>query len=76
MRIHRAGGGAPYTGLKPAGTVEPSMAAADKALESGSADNLVKIVNDAVAQGIRERFAHAQETKKHADESVDSGRKL
>lgn len=76
VRIHRAGEGAPYTGLKPAGTVEPSVAAADKALESGSADNLVKMVNDAAAKGIRERFAHALETKKHADESVDSGRKF
>jgi hypothetical protein len=76
VRIHRAGEGAPYTGLKPAGTVEPSVAAADKALESGSADSLVKMVNDAAAQGIRERFAHALETKKHADESVESGRKF
>src|SRR5574340_348706 len=32
VRIHRAGEGAPYTGLKAAGTVEPSVAAADKAL--------------------------------------------
>jgi len=76
VRIHRAGEGAPYTGLKSAGTVEPSVAAADKALESGSADNLVKMLNDAAAKGIRERFAHALETKKHADESIESGRKF
>jgi hypothetical protein len=76
VRIHRAGEGAPYTGLKPAGTVEPSVAAADKALESGSAESLVKMVSDAAAKGLRERFAHALETKKHADESVESGRKF
>lgn len=76
VRIHRAGEGAPYTGLKAAGAVEPSVAAADKALESGSVDSLVKMVNDAVAKGIRERFAHAAETKKHADHGVEYGRKF
>lgn len=76
VRIHRAGEGAPYTGLKAAGTVEPSVAAADKALESGSVDGLVKMVNDAVAKGIRERFAHTMETKKHAEHTVEAGRKF
>jgi hypothetical protein len=74
VRIHRAGEGAPYTGLKPAGSIEPSVAAADKALESGSADDLVKLVTDAAAQGIRERFARTLETKKHADHTVEAGR--
>jgi hypothetical protein len=76
VRIHRAGEGAPYTGLKPAGMVEPSVAAADRAIETGSADNLVKMVNDAAAAGIRERFARVKETKKHADESVEAGREF
>lgn len=35
VRVHRAGEGAPYTGLKPAGEIEPPIAAADKALASG-----------------------------------------
>lgn len=76
VRIHRAGEGAPYTGLQPAGSVEPSIAAADKALETGSADRLVTMITDAIAKGIRERFAHVVETKKHADESVEAGRKF
>ena len=33
VRIHRAGEGAPFTGLKPAGTVEPVILKADQALE-------------------------------------------
>jgi hypothetical protein len=33
VRIHRQGEGADYTGLKPAGLVEPVVAAADKALK-------------------------------------------
>lgn len=77
VRIHRAGEGAPYTGLKPAGTpLEPGVAESDKALEGGKADELVKAATDAVAAGIRERFAKAAEAKKHAGESVEAGRRF
>jgi len=74
VRIHRAGEGAPYTGLKPGEAIEPIIAESDKALESGSVENLVKDVKDAVAKGIQDKFTHAKETKKHADESVEAGR--
>ncbi len=76
VRLHRAGEGAPYTGLKIGEAVEPIIADADKALESGSVDNLVKLVSDAVASGIRERFTHVKETRKHTDESVEAGRQF
>ncbi len=77
VRLHRAGEGAPYAGIEPAGTpLEPPVAAADKALETGSVDALVKMVTDAVAAGIRERFARAAETRKHADDSVEAGREF
>jgi hypothetical protein len=74
VRIHRAGEGAPYTGLQPAGMIEPSVAGADKAVETGSADNLVKMVNESAATGIRKRFMRVMEAKKHVDESVEAGR--
>jgi hypothetical protein len=74
VRIHRTAEGASYTGLKPAGSVEPPIAAADKALESGSVNDLVKEITDVVSAGIRERFNHAVEAKKHTDESVEAGR--
>ncbi len=73
VRIHRAGEGAPYTGLK-AEEIEPPVAAADKALETGSADGLVKMVTEKVVLGIRDRFKETLERKKHADESVAAGR--
>jgi len=75
VRIHRAGEGVSYTGLKRE-PVEPIIGAADEALESGTADNLIKLVDDAAAKGIHERFEHTKETKKHADESIDAGRKF
>lgn len=77
VRVHRAGEGAPYTGLKPAGT-DPGVAIreADKALASGSVDPVVEMVAGEVATGVRERFAHALEAKRHADESVEAGREF
>ncbi|MBA3002969.1 MAG: hypothetical protein FP813_03845 [Desulfurivibrio sp.] len=74
VRIHRAGEGAPYTGLKPGEAVDPAVALADKALEIGSVDNLVDVLTKAMANGIRVRFQHAGETQKHADDSVAAGR--
>lgn len=75
VRVHRAGEGAPFTGLKPAGTkVERAIAAADRALESGKADALIKTVTDAAAAGIRQRFAETIEKKKQAEYNVQAGR--
>ncbi|MDD5723656.1 MAG: DUF6448 family protein [Syntrophales bacterium] len=76
VRLHRAGEGAPYTGLKPAGVVEPAVVEADKALESGSVEKLVKLVTEAASKGIRERFNKAKEAKKHADHNVEAGREF
>ncbi len=76
VRVHREGEGAPYTGIKPVGTpLEAGVAESDKALETGSADALVKAATGAVAEGIRHRFAEAAEARRHANESVQAGRK-
>ena len=76
VRIHRAGEGAPYTGLKPGEAVDPAVALADKALQNGSFDKLVTVLTNAMAIGIRERFAKAYENQKHADDSVAAGREF
>ena len=76
VRIHRAGEGASFTGLKPAGTVEPAIAEADKGLVSRSPDALVKLVTDAVSAGIKERHEHALASYQHKDESVAAGREF
>ncbi len=74
VRIHRQSEGAPYTGLKPAGSVDPLIAEADRSLESGSADKLETQVLDAVKQGIHETFHEAVQARKSKDTSVASGR--
>lgn len=75
VRVHRAGEGAPYTGLKPAGTpVEAGIRAADEAIEKGGGDAVAREIAAAVEQGIRTRYARASEAKKHAADSVSAGR--
>lgn len=76
VKTHRAGEGAPFTGLKPAGEVEPAIAESDKALASGSVDALIKLVTDDVAAGIKKHFENAAATYKHKDESVEQGREF
>lgn len=76
VRLHRAGEGEPFTGLKPAGEHDPVVEAADGALESGSVDELVAELTAAVAEGIRTRFHQASEKKAHADDSVEAGREF
>jgi hypothetical protein len=76
VRLHRAGEGEPYTGIKPAGTeLEPAVEGADKALESGSINDLLKWMTETVIHGIREHFERAAVLRKHAGESVEAGRK-
>lgn len=75
VRIHRAGEGASYTGLKNE-RVEPIVAMSDKALETGNVDSLANKVAAHVKEGIKKRFAKALEAGKTADKSVEAGREF
>lgn len=74
VRVHRAGEGAPYTGLKPADAIPPAFVEADHALESGSVDTLAKTIGEHAAQGLRDRFAEALKMRAHAGENAAAGR--
>lgn len=68
VRLHRAGEGAPYTGLQPVGTdFGPAIPAAEMALETGKIDELTAHMANQVTQGVAERFketaAHRTATK-------------
>jgi hypothetical protein len=56
VRVHRAGEGAPYTGLKPAGKPEPAVAAADQSIESGKLDAVDKLVKRDIHEGLHQKF--------------------
>lgn len=75
VRVHRAGEGAPYTGLKPAGLgFGPVVPVAERAVESGSPDELVALLTEKVRHEVLERFGRAMSLKPHAGQSVASGR--
>jgi hypothetical protein len=77
VRLHRAGEGEPYTGLKPSGTpIEPPVVAADKALEMGDVKELSKLLTSTIEEGLVLRFKRALEAKKEADKNVDAGREF
>ena len=76
VRVHRAGEGAPYTGLKPAGRdLGPAIPAADRALEDGSIDKVLKVLSEATRKGLHEHFHQALERKGFAADDVRAGRK-
>ena len=75
VRVHRAGEGAAFTGLKPAGLdVGPVIPAAERALESGDADELVDVLCAEVEDQVQRRHAHAMALKRDASRGVVEGR--
>ncbi len=77
VRIHRAGEGEPYTGLKAAGQgITPAMRAADQALEDGNLVKLEALLIEGIRHELRQRFAHAVEKKKRSETSVTAGREF
>jgi hypothetical protein len=76
VRIHRAGEGAPYTGLKAGTEIDPAVALADKAIETGNADKLSKVLTRAIDKGIRDRFDRVMQTSRHVDKSAAAGREF
>jgi hypothetical protein len=75
VRVHRQGEGAPYTGIKPAGRdLGPAIPAGDKALDTGSVEPLVKLLTDAVQEGLREQFKVVMSKRNFTKDDVVAGR--
>ena len=76
VRVHRAGEGAPYTGLKPAGRdLGPAVPAADRAIETGSVEPAVELLTEAVRQGTHQQVHSVTAAKTFAKDDVAAGRK-
>ncbi len=76
VRVHRQGEGEPFTGLKAEDyEPEPGIELADNAIDSGSLEATEKAVIGDISSGLRSRFAKVKETKQHANESVEAGRR-
>lgn len=77
VRVHRAGEGAPYTGLKPAGLDRgPAIPAGDKALETGSAEPLFKLLSEMMHNSLHETFTTAKAKKNFNENDVEAGREF
>ncbi len=75
VRVHRAGEGASFTGLKPAGRdLGPAVPAADRAVANGAADPLLKLVREAVEHGLKERLEEVLHRKSFDPNDVEAGR--
>jgi len=72
VRVHRAGEGAPYTGLKPAGQdFGPAIPAADKAAATGSAEAAEKLLVETVRAGLAEKFKALKGRKMPGDNAAE-----
>lgn len=75
VRVHRAGEGAPYTGLKPAGLGEgPVIPVAEMGIESGSPAQLKDLLAEHVRDEIQHRFDRLMELKLSAGQDVEHAR--
>jgi hypothetical protein len=76
VRIHRAGEGEPYTGIKDSTEVEPSIAAADKALETGNLVDVMKMLEGSMGKGVKEKFNIMMSRKNYDKNDVEAGREF
>ena len=75
VRVHRAGEGAAYTGLKPAGQdMGPAIRAADTAMEQKSVTPVLTLVAH-MEQALREHFREASATATFDPADVAAGRR-
>jgi hypothetical protein len=75
VRLHRAGEGAPYTGLKPAGRdLGPAISDADKVIAHASAEPLLQLLTSTLHDGIVEQFTQVMTKKTFGKDDVEAGR--
>lgn len=75
VRLHRAGEGAPYTGLKPAGRdLGPAIPAADRAIESGETTALETLLVNEMRRGLRNALQEVRARQKYDVNDVAAGR--
>lgn len=75
VRLHRAGEGAAYEGLKPAGLdVGPVIPLAEKALETGDLTDLYKFMSNELHEDLHKKLENAISRKNYNVNDVDAAR--
>jgi len=77
VRVHREGEGAKYEGIKPAESIEPEIALADKAVETGKLDDVLQQIQSPENREIILHLFHKIKVKSHYDvDDVSAGREF
>ena len=74
VRLHREIEGAPYTGLKAAGTTKPIIKMTDEAIKTGNVDDFLLKFNKHIEKAVREKYQKVVELNKVKDVSTEQGR--
>lgn len=74
VRLHRETEGAPYTGLKPAGTTKKIIQLTDKALADRNVDDFLAKFNSHIDKVVREKYQKVAELDKAKSISKEQGR--
>jgi hypothetical protein len=74
VRVHRAGEGASYTGLKAAGEIDPAIAAADRAIATGKLEPVADMITKRTSSGLRQQFEQVMATRSYDSKNVDAAR--
>ena len=77
VRLHRAGEGEPYTGLKPAGLDRgPAIPAADRALELGTPAAVAALLIGEIEAGLHAQFDAVAAARYFRPADVEAGRRF
>ncbi|MEJ2249317.1 MAG: DUF6448 family protein [Candidatus Lokiarchaeota archaeon] len=75
VRLHRAGEGMGFTGLKPAGLDwGPVIPEADKAVDRGNPDKVIDFLKDTIEKELRSRFNKVMNTKNYDKNNIKDAR--
>ena len=75
VRVHRAGEGEPYAGIKPAGRdLGPAIPAGDKAVADGKLEPLYRLLTEKIHDGLHQKFELVMKKKNFRKDDVQAGR--
>ncbi len=76
VRLHRETEGAPYTGLKPAGSTKQIIQMTDEAIKVGNVDGFLLKLNKHIEKAVREKYDKVLQLSKVKDNSTKEGREF
>jgi hypothetical protein len=74
VRLHREGEGAPFTGLKPAGSASPIIVMADQAIAGGEVNTLTTKLDAHLNKVLTDKYNEVMEKSLKKDNSTAEGR--